>query len=612
MAKKKSSTKEQIEKFRNEVTGLMERGYETLMPYAGTMAGATEPCVGSVSTGSPSYLERVDSREIGGHGMRCAMGVFDGKQSAPKATPSGVGTPKRGYIPWGPNDNLPNQIFQYANALPYTASALKYITDLTVALGPALMYRWTGYINGTLREELVPYEDAGVLIRGRMRDIRAKLAEREDGKKQEGEESPQLGVPGGEGGGVPGETRVDEHTIHLSDYRVKRPAPVPTGETPRPKLDPGSYEEELYLLEQDLKVWETTCAKYRTFMENNNVEHHYQKCIVDDSHMDIYFPTYGLSQGRTGYWDPEIVSIGHLPAVCTRMEQMGPDWRVHYVYFSEKWRQDATPELEQQDMVAYPALMPDHAVSDLREAVEKNRNTALKKRPLWFCSPNLYPSMLKPYYPQPAWWSIFPSQVYNYASNLVGDKAAARENSTMWGKIIFINLSYLKQLFDQMGVTEPQEMERIKKGIYQKVENFLQKRENNGKVLFSDSFLTNNDTELWKAIEIVDVPQPTSGADTKEELEEISSIIFFAMGIHPALIGAVPGKSGSTGGTFQRELHLLKQQQVSPRQRIYLRFLQNICRFNRWDPHAEWIIRQQVLTTLDRNANGLEDTHSAQ
>ena len=123
-----------------------------------------------------------------------------------------------------------------------------------------------------------------------------------------------------------------------------------------------------------------------------------------------------------------------------------------------------------------------------------------------------------------------------------------------------------------------------------------------------ESFLSQDEKTLWRSVEIVDVPQAASGAQTKEELEEISSIIFFALGVHPALIGATPGKSGSTGGTFQRELQLLKMQQISPIQRLYLRFLQNIARFNGWDHHAEWIIRQQVLSKLDRSGTGLEES----
>lgn len=596
MAKKKSNAiPNKIGEFRNKVEDLKQRGYEPIMPYRGT----TIPHEVIIPAQQPEM--KCDMSAIGGRGMKDSFGMFDGKQSQPKPTPVGVGGDGLGYIPYGPKDNLPNQIFQYANSLPYTAAALKYITDLTVALGPALMYRCVNYVNGTVKEQLIPYEDGGVYLRNRIREVREKIAASNNIDIQS--ENSEI-VPVGNN-----ETKIDDHTIHFNEYRVKRlpePEEEPIIDSNAPK--PGSYEEELMLLEKELKDWTYTNKEYKAFIEENNLEHHYQKCITDDSHLDIYFPTYGLSRGTVGEWKPKIVSIGHLPAVCTRMEQMDTDWRIKHVYFSEKWRQDTTAELESKDMVSYPSLMMDDALKQLRDIVEKNKTTSLRKRPLWFCSPTYYPSMLKPYYPQPAWWSIFPSKVYNYASTLIDDKATARNNATMWGKMIFINLSYLKQLFDQEGITTPEEQEQKKNQIYADVENFLRRRENNGKVLFADSFLTNNDTELWKSIEIVDVPQPSSGADTKAELEEISSIIFFAMGIHPALIGAVPGKSGSTGGTFQRELHLLKQQQVSPRQRIYLKFLQNICAFNGWDSHAQWIIRQQVLTTLDRNANGLEDT----
>ena len=590
MAKKTSktqtATKKAIAEFGAKVTDLKERGFEPLMPIVGAGAGlAPVTPVAPVHVSAPRVTQltndvdvpyvAADDSHVGGSRMAAGFSFFAGRQSQPQyAGVSDIGTKGLGYIPWGPKDNLPNQIFNYANALPYTAAALKYITDLTVALGPQLMYKYTRYVGGTVKEEMVPFVHAGVLIRHRMQEVRDKI---------EARNAAQGGV--GESSDVS-----DEEPV----------APIP-----------GSLEEELATLDHDYEEWQRTMPEYTRFVEDNNLELHYLKCMTDDTHMDIYFPTYGLSVGRVGEWNPKIVAVGHIPAVCARMEEMDSNWHVNHVFYSEKWRQDATAELERKNVVAYPALSPDATLKELRAVVKRNRKTGVRRRPLWFCAPTVYPSMLRPYYPQPAWWSIFPSQIYNYASTLVLDKAIARQNATMWGKIIFINLSYLKQIYDQMGADTPEKQEEIKTQIYADVNNFLKKRENNGKTLFLDSFLTNNDQTLWKSIEIVDVPQASTGAQTKEELEEISSILFFAMGVHPALIGAVPGKSGSSGGTFQRELHLLKQQQVSPRQRIYLKFLQNIVTFNQWDSHACWVIREQVLTTLDRNKTGLEETASS-
>lgn len=601
MAKKQTRVEKEAAQFGKKVTDLMDRGYAAISPNV-ALNFATAPKSGTFNAGvKPEYLSsRPDA--VGGGRMQGKFAFFDGKQSNPKPTPAGVGKKDLGYIPWGPQDNLPNQIFQYANALPYTAAALKYITDLTVGLGPKLMYTWPRYVNGTLKEDLVPYEHAGVLLRGCMRELREKM-------KQEA--AAQGGGAASVAEPVQGEVREDAHTIHFMDARrgsASNSQPKPAeGEKPLP----GSYEEEMMHLEEALAEWERTMPEYERFIEENNLELHYQKCIVDDTHMDIYFPTYGLNRGRKGSWDAKIISVGHLPAVCTRMEQMDINWRVNHVFYSEKWRKDATAELEQKDMVAYPVLMPEHALRQLRETVEDYKTKSVGSRPLWFCAPTSYPSMLKPYYPQPAWWSIFPSEIYNYATNLLGDKATARENATAPRFMIFLNLSYLKQVCDQNGWSTPEEVELYKNEIYARVNNFLADRQNNGKSLLVDSFLTNNDTELWKSVEIVEVPQAKIESDTKEALSEISRTIFFALGVHPSLIGADPGGS-STGGTFQRELQLLKQQQVSPRQRIYLKFLQNICSFNKWDKRAVWIIREQVLTTLDRNANGMEEMQSKQ
>lgn len=557
----KKGKSEEIATFRERVEGLVDRGYQAIMPYQGLNGSpVTMPETFDISTGRENLMiDSAQPQAIGGAVMQGNANMFDSKQSDPQPIDN-VGTKGLGYIPWGPNNDLPNNIFLLGSSLPYTAAALKYLIDITVGLGPAVMYKWARYVGGTVKEELIPFEHAGVLISGRLREVENEIYEA---------------------------TSVNESN---------------------PLIE--SLKKEKERLQKDYKEWERSWKEIKKFIENNNLELHYQKCMTDDAHLDIYFPTIGLNKGRVGKWKAKIESVGHISAVCARMEQMDENWKINYVYYAEKWRKDATQTLMNKDAVAYDALMPEHLLSDLRKKVEENQNTSPGRRPTWFCCPSYYPSMLRPYYPQPAWWSIFSSRVYDYASTLIYDKAIARQNSTMFGKMIFINLSYLKQLFDQRGADTPEEQQKIINDIHGRINQFLQVRGNNGKGVFLDSFLSQDEKTLWKSIEIVDVPQPSNGADTKTELEEISSIIFFAMGIHPALIGAIPGKSGSSGGTFQRELQLLKQMQVSPRQRIYLRFLQSISTFNEWDSHAVWVIKEQVLTTLDRNKNGVEESES--
>ena len=477
---------------------------------------------------------------------------------------------------------LPNTIYKLVGSLPYTATAIKYIIDLTVGLGPQLMYRWSRYVNGMVKTELIPFKDAGLLIRNRIMEIQAQIDQKKAGS---GEEQ-------GGGGAI-------TWSQALSGEEQKDTAQV------------GTPEYELKQLREDYRTWEETDKEWDKFCENNNLELHYLKCMTDDAHMDIYFPTIGLSIGRKDEeWDPKIVKLGNIPAVCCRMEEMDERMRINYVYYAEKWRKDATPKLERKDVVAYPTLMPENMLTELRRQVEKSKKRSPRNRTTWFCCPSYYPSMLKPYYPQPAWWSIFPSMTYDYATTLITDKAMARQNATMWGKMIFINNEYLRAMFDEMGADTTEAKQTVRDSIYKKVNEFLQRRENNGKTICLDSFVGPDGKTMQHAVEIVDVPQLTNAAELKDELEEISSIIFFAIGVHPSLIGSTPGKSGSTGGTYMRELQLLKQNQLSTRQRIYLRFLKNIYTFNKWDKHGEIVIRQQTFTTLDRSATGTEETES--
>lgn len=584
---KSGGVQREIDEFRNKVEKLKSKGFVALGNCtldAGSADAYERECIS---------LSQRNAQIIGGAVAKASFGMFDGKQSNPMPV-SGAGTEGLGYIPWGPDNQLPNVIFNNSENLPYTAAALKYVADLTVGLGPKLMYSFARYAGGTVTSESIPYEHAGEYLLNRIREIKNKIAERDANQKQDSDQSKAE-----EGRGEPSTITWGEALFPSESV----------GEI-KPEDEPGTLEFEVKRLKEDYKVWKRDSAEIDKFIEENNLGLHYMKCMQDDVHMDIYFPTIGLSIGRPSEpWNPKIVRIGHLPDVCSRLEQMDSDYRINYVYYSERWRQDATAELEAKDIVAYPALSSENMLRDLRAVIEKNKNKRiLKNRPTWLACPIYYPSMLKPYYPQPAWWSIFPSGVFEYSSTLITDKTIERRNATMFSKIIFINQEYLEKLFDLMGDTTLDEMRKRKMEIYSSVNEFLKNRANNGKNLCLDSFMGPDGKTMQHSVEIVDVPRPSSGADTKNELEEISSIIFFAIGVHPALIGAVPGKSGSSGGTYQRELQLLKQNQLAPRQHAYLKWLQSIHSFNGWDKHGVWTITQQVLTTLDRSKTGTEET----
>lgn len=578
-----SAAGDRINGFRKKVEGLREKGF--------TCIGHSMPQVTEIPSSTPEEkrcaLADANNSFPGGKSAHKTFGMFDSKQSNPKPVEH-AGTPGLGYIPWGPDNDLPNKIYNLVASLPYTAAAIKFLIDLTVGRGPKLMYKWARYAGGTVEEKLIPYEHAGVLLRNRIRELRNELENRNasSGNNGRGESSlPPLGS-----------------SIHWYD------AVVPQSENDGNNPEPGTLEYEIKQLEEDYKTWEEVLPEHERFVSENNLTLHFLECMTDYMHMDIYLPTIGFEIGKAGEWSPKIRAVDRIPDVCGRLEQMDNMLRVNYVYYSEKWRQDSTAELGGREIVAYPAVQNKTMLNGWRNIVEKNKRTRVRERPSWVACPVRYPSMQNPYYPRPPWWSIFTSMVYNYASTLVVDKAIARENAVMWSKLIFIDQDYLARICDMEGAETPEEQEKIRNDIYNRVNKLLQNKENNGKSLMMDKYVAADGKTVHYSIEIVDVPQPASGADTKDELEEISSIIFFAFGVHPALIGATPGKSGSTGGTYQRELMLIKQNLLDPARSLYLKFLQNIYAFNKWDSdHAVWKVADLVLTTLDRSKTGTEE-----
>ena len=229
----------------------------------------------------------------------------------------------------------------------------------------------------------------------------------------------------------------------------------------------------------------------------------------------------------------------------------------------------------------------------------------MRSRPTWFCMPRRMPSMNSLYYTQPTWFSVYSSKLYDYAFTMISDRAAAKLNGTMFGKLIFVNQEYMERLMANNGCKTKEERIEFRKKFKENLDKFLKDRRNNGSTAMFDTVM-GPDGKPIDSVKIIDVPLNADNVTAnKTELTEISNAIFLTMGIHSAIIGNDITSSGSNGGTVQRELDLLKQKQLSPMQKDYLDFLNFIRDFNNWDPkHGEWVSKQMSLTTLDASKTG--------
>lgn len=472
------------------------------------------------------------------------------------------------YLMWGRNDNIPQQVVKLTDSNPFTSAAIDWLIGTMEGLGPKLMYHDVRVTStGDVEDVVFPYEHGGKYLRARLKALRSA---EEDNADEIAEVEEQL------------------KSWTESWYGTERPG----------------FREKV--------------GGIKTFLDVNDISDLYGRWVSDFQYLDICFPTIGLSAGlhyKDGSreiipWDPFIARLSYIPSVCARYGKRDENLNINHVIHSERWRDYNNATKSELDIagVPYPTLFPKNFLPKLRKMVKDAATAGYGQRPYWFCAPISMADPLDNPYPTPKWWSIFKSQYFQYSMTLMADKFQQRKNATMWGKMIFINSYYMEAYCANIGADTPDEKQEARKTLYEKINKFLERRENTGKTIALDSILSPDGKTMIDAIKIVDVPPVAMGSDMKTEFEEIISVIFFAMGVHAGLIGTIPGKTTSNSGTYQRELTLLKQNQLAPRQRKFLRFLDRVFRFNRWDEHAEWVIAQKVLTTLDRNPEGQEDT----
>lgn len=514
-----------------------------------------------------------------------------------------IGTKGLGYMAWGADNRNPNTVSLLREASPYTASAHRFNTDLCEGKGPRPIYCYTQYVGGNLTEKRIAFKDAGILIKGWIRDLKRELS--------------QLEAPATDGSPLGNISAISHQPSDTSDLAA-------------------DIRQQIADLEADYTKWEATNlaingdtnAGVQGFLQRNNLHLTYLSLVEDMQDQNLCFPELMLQKRTTrkeidpetgkerlvnlptSMWTPQIVGLRYRSAHTCRLERRDQNGRINYVYISNQWYSTTDPSLRAEDFKidALPALDPQQPLGDLERIVRETRkaNGSIRKRPTHFIIPIAYPSAGRPYYPVPAWQSIFSGDIYEYLMTMVSDRNKRRQNSNVIGRILYLNNEYMERLYFQNKADTSEDKLKIFNKLRDQINNFLEDRDNTGKPLVAYTFKDTDGKvyESWKIVEIEANNKQTAEANQKE-LAEISSIVFFAFGLDSRLVGNSPGDVASSGGTDLRERFLLKQVQMSPMQQLLLLPLYLIKYFNRWDDHLEWEIPREVLTTLDNSKTGI-------
>lgn len=589
-----------LSEFRQEAERLRRNGYYEV---PGALGGGT-----GVSGFHPDYAAYISAKLAceGDCGQQGKIALPLLHVSSGYAQPVKTANGHEGkYITWGAGNRLPNVVSLLCSLSPYTAAALKFNIDLATGMGPKPMYSYTQYVGGNLSHKTISYDSAGTLLKGWKIDILRQLNDLDRQEREAGGSQPSSGTVTTNDrvlGGSPAEEQV-------SDYRK-------------------ALLDRLAEINADLATWERTTAELKTFLQNNNLLQTFQQLYADMLLYNICFPEIELQQTyidpdtghdvKTYKWNPKAVALRWRNAKTARLGQMNKEGKIDYTYVSNIWLDDpaAVPDESPSGKVdAIRALSPQSPAADLERIARETRlaNVHRNRRPTHFSCPVVYNQYGHPYYPVPAWYSVFSGDVYTYASLLVSDRKKRRDNANVIGRILYLNDEYVQRMYMQRQITDEQEkMKFFNEQIIAPINRFLQNRDNSGKPMLAYTFTGADGKEYksWEIVEIQESSKQTAEANQKE-LAEISSIILFSWSADSRLIGNSPGDVSSSGGTDLRERYLLKQVQMATLQRLVLSVMDIFGTRNQWDAHLTWEIQREVLTTLDNSKTGIttaEDT----
>lgn len=574
---------------KNAIKKNKEEGYEPLVT-DNNLLGAFMPVVSTMKNENFMESEKMTAGTFGDAMLMQKRKKRIIKESAMKGN---------GAVAWGPDNKMPAFIYRSSKLLPYTSQGLEYLANAEVGSGVAFQYKYGIVRNGVLTEHYCDFHMAGILLLDKIKKLRESVEEKRILPAFE-EKNAQV-QKSGEG---------------VLSYRVKtEPYEMPGIMDGINENTIGTDEEELEITIREYAEWRRADQEIREFESSNDLNKIFNNMAMDDMVLDINYPLIGIEVGSKEKWDnkewyPKIKTISYTPAIITRVAEKSDNGEIEYIYAKETWREYAD-NTNTANTVSYPTLAWGNIVGELKEKVEKKKRKPNTQMESWFATINKHLSPEEEYYTLPAWWSIYPSMTFSYAMTLMLDKSIARKNDISWRRIIYVEKGYLEDIYanDERGKT-PEGREELRNELERKVNDFLSNKENNGKTMMVDYAISTDGKTLVDSIRVETLPE-TNQKSTEDEIHAISSVLFYALGVDPRLVGAVPGKQNSSSGTQARELELLNQKKLETRKATIRRLMTDIAIYNNWCPKNIYVaIKEKTLSTLDASKTGIVETNN--
>lgn len=340
----------------------------------------------------------------------------------------------------------------------------------------------------------------------------------------------------------------------------------------------------------------TEGKEYDWFLENN-VPQLTLEMLTDLSYFHNAFPLFVFDKKFT-----YIKRVLHREAMFSRWGLDRND-QIKWLLYSSKWDRSPGSIPAKEDIEKSYVIDEFAAVNDIRTQMAAK---AYKR----VCMALYLPSPGRPYYSYPNWYSIFRSGWYDQISNIPELKKAILEHNLGIRHLIYVSAKYFEMKAQQEGIPmdDIEKLKDLKKRVVKELNDWACGAENQGKsmVVYKEPL---GDGHEEKYIEIETLQDTIKEGEYLTDYETVANIISYAMGVHPSLIGAVPGKnSNSLSGSNIREIYLMKQAQMRPYIDLVLRPFSIVKQINGWDKDIAIVLPEYIFTTLDQNKSGKQES----
>ena len=213
-------------------------------------------------------------------------------------------------------------------------------------------------------------------------------------------------------------------------------------------------------------------------------------------------------------------------------------------------------------------------------------------------------------YPIPYYYSIFIDNWYDIYRLIGMGKKFLIKNTAAPRWQVEIHRNYWNNVCLEEGITDPEKRKARIKKERQNITEFCTKPENAGKAWITsyDTVVEGKETRMVRIYPLG--VEKKEGGDWSEDMGEASNSLCFAMGVHPNMVGASPGKSQmNNSGSDKRELFNLKQALEKPWHDVMSVPYHVMMHFNGWDGKFDIDVPMIEMTTMDKNKEMQERTN---